>query len=70
MEIVDPVEGEKAADEEASTPKAEEIQGLVKQDWILKLGIFGFGFVFIMWLVSRRRRSAYDALKQDEKSTA
>lgn len=42
----------------------------MKQDWILKIGLFGFGFVFIMWLVSRRRSRAYEALKQDEKSTA
>jgi len=55
---------------DASTPKADELQSLVKQDWILKIGLFGFGFVFIMWLVSRRRSRAYEALKQDEKSIA
>lgn len=70
METVKPAGGNTISHEEASTPKADEIQGLVKQDWVLKIGIFGFGFVFIMWLVSRKRRSAYEALKQDEKSTA
>ncbi|KAK5093583.1 Peptidyl-prolyl cis-trans isomerase B [Exophiala xenobiotica] len=70
IEIATPVDGGKAAHEEASAPKTDEIQGLVAQDWILKIGVLGFGFVFVMWLVSRRRRSAYEALKQDEKSTA
>lgn len=40
------------------------------QNYLIKISLFGMGFVFVMWLISRRRRSAYDALKQDEKSTA
>lgn len=40
------------------------------QEWILKLGLFGAGCVLILWFVSRRRKHAYEMLKQDEKSTA
>lgn len=70
VEVVKPDEEKITHEEEPASPtKADEIQSVVKQDWILKLGIFGFALVFIMWLVSRRRRSGYDALKQDEKST-
>jgi len=39
------------------------------QSYLLKIGLVGMAFVFIMWLISKRRRSAYDPLKQDEKST-
>lgn len=69
--VADPVQ-EKPAQDEAPPATNTEQQPLtsVKDDWILKLAIVGFGFVFVMWLVSRRRSSAYEALKQDEKSTA
>lgn len=65
-----PVDAGKTAEEKTSVAEVDEIQSLVQQDWVLKIGFFGFAFVFIMWLISRRRRAGYDALKQDEKSTA
>lgn len=54
----------------ADSAKASDEKVAAGQDWILKIGLFGFGIVFVMWMVSRRRRNAYDALKQDEKWNA
>lgn len=50
--------------------KGSDADAAIMQEWILKLGLFGAGCVFIMWLVSGKRRRAYEALKQDAKSTA
>ena len=52
------------------SPKVSDEQVAVGQDWILKIGLFAFGIVFVMWIISRKRKQTYDALKQDEKWNA
>lgn len=60
----------KEADSETTKDTIDGASDYDMQNYGTKALLFVLGVAFVLWLLNRKRRSTYDALKQDEKSTA